>query len=181
MLCWPALHSLHAFAVHLPSSPGTVSLNGFVRWRQGDRRCRRCSKSQYSLSHVVIHCRKRRAGCIGRHNPVLDRLAKTVPRVRATEVMANHRAPGVNGDLRPELLVVRGTGEYTKWMGPFLSKIATLRSMVAARRRATKSRSGHSPVELSGHGKRRTRGLLNTLCIFSRHPYTTRRPWSLTS
>ncbi|XP_037067956.1 uncharacterized protein LOC119089394 [Pollicipes pollicipes] len=86
---------------------GLVPLNGYRRGA-GDRRCRRCGYAKETLPHVLNHCRPHSAALQRRHNAILARLERAVPRFAGTDVRVNRRVPGTESALRPDLVVTRG-------------------------------------------------------------------------
>lgn len=71
-------------------------------WRQGNKQSRQCGEAQDKLLYVLNHCFQHIGGWMGRHNVILDRVA----RAQGTLVRVNQRGPGVDGNLRPDHVVV---------------------------------------------------------------------------
>ena len=87
---------------------GLVPLNAYGRGAR-DQRCRRCGYARETLPHVLNHCLTAHRDAIQRrHDAILTRLEKAVPRGRDVAVLTNRQVPGIQSPLRPDLVVVRG-------------------------------------------------------------------------
>ena len=87
---------------------GLVPLNGYRRGAAGDQRCRRCGYARETLPHVLNHCRPHMQTITRRHDAILARLERALPRGRGLGVRVNRQVPGVDSPLRPDLVVERG-------------------------------------------------------------------------
>ena len=88
---------------------GLVPLNGYQQRRPAaDQRCRRCNHPRETLPHVLNHCRPHMVALTKRHDAILTRLERAVPKDRGTAVRVNRQVPGVNSPLRPDLVVISG-------------------------------------------------------------------------
>lgn len=88
---------------------GCVPLNGARKFGNGDKRCRRCGFGNETLPHVLNHCVPHFTTMTRRHNAVLDRIVKALRPPEGAEVRVNQTVPGLQGNLRPDLVILEPT------------------------------------------------------------------------
>ncbi|XP_074823022.1 uncharacterized protein LOC141995656 [Natator depressus] len=81
-----------------------ILLNGAVRHRNRDKRCRKCSYSNETLPHVLCSCKPHSRAWQLRHNAIQNRLVKAIA-PRLGEVAVNCAIPGTESQLRPDVVV----------------------------------------------------------------------------
>ncbi|XP_037077359.1 mucin-19-like [Pollicipes pollicipes] len=95
------------------------SLYHHLQMHRGKTKCHKCGETlstpnalkdhvRETLPHVLNHCRPHSAALQRRHNAILARLERAVPRFAGTDVRVNRRVPSAESALRPDLVVTRG-------------------------------------------------------------------------
>ncbi|XP_030422642.1 uncharacterized protein LOC115653440 isoform X2 [Gopherus evgoodei] len=82
-----------------------VPLNGAIRNRNPDKRCRKCGYAMETLPHVLCSCRPHARAWQLCHNAVQDRLVKAiVPHLG--EIAVNRTIPDTDSPLRPDIVIM---------------------------------------------------------------------------
>ena len=85
-----------------------VPLNGSSRFGDRDKRCRRCGYQLETLPHVLNHCRPTMVARTHRHDAILNRLVRAVPK-RVGTVRINQCIAECTSTLRPDLVITNPT------------------------------------------------------------------------
>lgn len=83
----------------------TVGLNGTRRYGNAPTHCRRCDYGHETLPHVLNSCRYHTAAWTKRHNAVLNRLVRAIPRNQANTIRVNQKIPNCDLRERPDLVI----------------------------------------------------------------------------
>ena len=78
----------------------------------GNRNCRRCRGANAfaeTLPHVINHCMRHSSAMQHRHNSLIDRVKRTAQHLHWEVVHENQTIPGSNSNLRPDLVIKKGT------------------------------------------------------------------------
>ncbi|XP_065405940.1 uncharacterized protein LOC112060057 [Chrysemys picta bellii] len=81
-----------------------ILLNGAIRHRNRDKRCRRCGYTNETLPHVLCSCKPHSRAWQPRHNAIHDRLARAIPPPMG-KVAMNSAITGTNSQLRPDIVI----------------------------------------------------------------------------
>jgi hypothetical protein len=81
-------------------------LNGAVKGRNNDKRCRRCNEPNETLPHVLQHCPPTEDARFKRHDAVAARIGKAMRPPPNARVFTNQRIPGWSSARRPDICIL---------------------------------------------------------------------------
>lgn len=71
-----------------------------------DTRCRKCLQQPETLAHVLNACQPSAGLMRERHNSILDRIHRAIPKSTVKTILVDQKIPHSPGQLRPDLVVI---------------------------------------------------------------------------